>query len=63
MTRFASALLYGVTPRDPATRVAAVAGLAVVAVLASYVRTVRASRVEPSEALREELPHDAGVDG
>src|SRR5438067_1145709 len=54
MTRFASALLFGVTPRDPATLAAAVVGLAVVAALASYVPALRASRLEPIEALRDE---------
>jgi putative ABC transport system permease protein len=54
VTRFASALLFGVTPRDPATLGAAVAGLALVAALASYVPALRASRLEPIEALRDE---------
>ena len=54
VTRFASALLFGVTPRDPATLAAAVVGLAVVAALASYVPALRASRLEPIEALRDE---------
>jgi ABC-type lipoprotein release transport system permease subunit len=54
VTQFASALLYGVTPRDPATLAAAAGGLALVAALASYVPAVRASRLEPIEALRDE---------
>ena len=54
VTRFASALLFGVTPRDPATLGAAVVGLALVAALASYVPALRASRLEPIEALRDE---------
>jgi putative ABC transport system permease protein len=54
VTRFASALLFGVTPRDPATLAAAVVGLVVVAALASYVPALRASRLEPIEALRDE---------
>jgi putative ABC transport system permease protein len=53
-TRFASALLFGVTPHDPATLAAAVIGLALVAALASYVPALRASRLEPIEALRDE---------
>jgi putative ABC transport system permease protein len=43
VTGFASALLFGVTPRDPATLGAAVVGLALVAALASYVPALRAS--------------------
>jgi putative ABC transport system permease protein len=54
VTGFASALLFGVTPRDPATLGAAVVGLALVAALASYVPALRASRLEPIEALRDE---------
>src|SRR5262249_24942503 len=54
VTGFASALVFGVTPRDPATLAVAVAGLTVVAALASYVPALRASRLEPIEALREE---------
>jgi ABC-type lipoprotein release transport system permease subunit len=54
VTRFASALLFGVTPHDPATLGAAVVGLALVAALASYVPALRASRLEPIEALRDE---------
>jgi ABC-type antimicrobial peptide transport system permease subunit len=54
LTGFASALLFGVTPRDPATLGAAVVGLALVAALASYVPALRASRLEPIEALRDE---------
>jgi putative ABC transport system permease protein len=54
VTQFASALLFGVTPRDPATLGASVVGLALVAALASYVPALRASRLEPIEALRDE---------
>jgi putative ABC transport system permease protein len=54
VTGFASAFLFGVTPRDPATLGAAVVGLALVAALASYVPALRASRLEPIEALRDE---------
>ena len=54
VTRFASALLFGVTPYDPATLAAAAVGLALVTALASYVPALRASRLEPIQALREE---------
>jgi ABC-type antimicrobial peptide transport system permease subunit len=52
--RGAAALLYGLTPNDPTTVVAAVATLGSVAVLASYLPARRASRLEPTVALREE---------
>jgi len=52
--RAASALLFGLTPHDPSTLAASVVSLAVVAVAASYVPAWRASRLEPTEALREE---------
>ncbi len=54
VTRFASALLFGVTPHDPATLAAAAVGLALVTALASYVPALRASRLEAIEALRDE---------
>jgi len=51
---WASALLFGLTPRDPSTFAAAAAVLTVVGVLASYVPAWRASRLEPTTALRDE---------
>jgi putative ABC transport system permease protein len=50
--RAASALLFRVTPSDPATLAAAVALLAVIAVAASYVPARRATRIEPVTAFR-----------
>jgi predicted permease len=47
-----SALLYGVTPADPVTFAATVAAITTVAALAGYIPALRASRVEPMEALR-----------
>lgn len=53
-TRGAGALLYGLQPYDPSAIVGAVALLAIVAVLASYVPALRASRLDPMKALRYE---------
>jgi ABC-type antimicrobial peptide transport system permease subunit len=51
--RWTSALLFGLHPSDPITLAAAAAALTAVAALASYVPAVRASRLEPTVALRE----------
>jgi predicted permease len=52
--RAATALLFGLHPGDPATLAMAAGGLGLVAMLASYLPALRASRLEPTEALREE---------
>jgi ABC-type antimicrobial peptide transport system permease subunit len=52
--QLATSLLYGLTPHDPLTIVLASGSLALVAAVASYVPAVRASRLEPTEALRDE---------
>jgi predicted permease len=52
--RWASALLFGLRPGDPLTLGTAILALTIVAVLASYVPAWRASRLEPTAALREE---------
>src|SRR5947209_19856195 len=52
--RSARALLFGLQPHDPATIVMAAVSLAIVAALASYLPALRASHLEPTEALREE---------
>jgi predicted permease len=53
-TRFVSSFLYGLTPADPVTIVAATILLAIAAVMASIVPARRASRVDPMAALRYE---------
>jgi ABC-type antimicrobial peptide transport system permease subunit len=52
--RTASTLLFGLQPGDPLTLVTSAIGLAGVAMLASYLPALRAARLEPTEALREE---------
>jgi predicted permease len=54
LTRLMSSLLFGVTPLDAATFVAAAAFLAAAAVFASYVPARRAASVDPMETLRAE---------
>jgi predicted permease len=53
-TRLMSALLFGVAPSDPLTLVAVALLLAAVAVVATLVPVLRATRVDPQEALRWE---------
>ena len=53
-TRLLSTLLYGVSPLDPRTFAAVAAGLALVALLASYIPARRAATVDPAIALRQE---------
>ena len=52
--RAAEALLYGLTPSDPWTLSTGVAALTAVAVIASIVPALRAARLNPTLALREE---------
>ena len=52
LTRIMSALLFGVAPTDPVTVVAASAGLAAVALCATYLPARRASRIDPIVELR-----------
>jgi len=54
LTRAMSALLYGVGPRDPVTLAAVPAVLAGVALVATFFPAMRASRVNPTTALRSE---------
>jgi predicted permease len=52
LTRVMTALLFGVSPMDPMTYVTVAAGLAAVALLATYLPARRASRTDPIIALR-----------
>jgi putative ABC transport system permease protein len=54
MGRLASAVLFGVTPVDPASLAGAAAILGVVSIAACYIPARRASRVDPVVALAEE---------
>jgi ABC-type antimicrobial peptide transport system permease subunit len=52
--RGASSMLFGLKPYDPATLTFAVALLAVIAALASFLPARRAARLDPMVALRNE---------
>jgi predicted permease len=54
LRRVVESLLFGVTSRDLATFTLVPAALALVAILASYLPARRASRIDPTEALRAE---------
>ena len=54
VTRYLDTMLFGLTPRDPATFIAVSLTLAAVATLASYVPARRATRVDPLVALRHD---------
>lgn len=53
-TRFVASLLFGLTPSDPATLALATASLVIVALAAALVPALRAARLDPVEALRED---------
>ena len=52
-SRFVATLLYSLEPRDPTTLLASVATLACVSALAGWLPANRASRLDPTEVLRE----------
>ncbi|MGH9162505.1 MAG: ABC transporter permease, partial [Vicinamibacteraceae bacterium] len=55
LTRVMSALLFGVSPTDPITYAGVAAGLAAVALVATYLPARRASRIDPIIALRSDM--------
>lgn len=52
--RLLSAVLYGVSPRDPATYILAILLMIAVAVLASWNPATRAIHIDPARTLREQ---------
>jgi predicted permease len=52
--RIAESLLYGVRPQDPKTLFVAMSLLAAAALIASYLPALRASKLQPAEALRQD---------
>jgi ABC-type antimicrobial peptide transport system permease subunit len=54
LSRALETQLYGISPRDPAVFAGAAAFIAVIALASSYLPALRASRIEPSAALRRE---------
>ena len=54
VTRYIQSFLFGVTPADPFTLIAAAALLIGVALIASYIPARRATKVDPMVALRYE---------
>jgi predicted permease len=52
-SRYAKSLLFGLTPNDPITIAAAVAGLAVIGCASAFIPAWRAARVAPTTALRD----------
>jgi ABC-type lipoprotein release transport system permease subunit len=54
LTQWIDSLLYGIKPSDPVTFTAAGLVLMTVALFASLVPALRATRIAPAQALREE---------
>ena len=52
-SKFVTALLYGLGPRDPITLVGAAVVLSVIGAIASWLPAYRASRIEPAMVLRD----------
>jgi len=53
-SRLLESMLFGVTPGDPLTFVAALAGITVVALFAAFLPALRAASINPIVALRDE---------
>ena len=54
LSRLIGNQLYGISPNDPITMVAAACGLTIIALVAGYIPAYRAARVNPVTALRYE---------
>ncbi len=54
VSRVVASLLYGTQPNDPGNLIAAVIALLFVAVLAALLPSLRASRIDPADSLRQE---------
>jgi putative ABC transport system permease protein len=54
LTRFLSGMLFGVSAKDPVTLAGVVIAVLMVSTIASLLPSIRASRLEPIEVLREE---------
>ena len=54
LSRLVKSQLYGLAPHDPVTLVLSIAALAAVASLAGFFPALRASRIDPMQALRHE---------
>jgi ABC-type antimicrobial peptide transport system permease subunit len=54
LSRILETQLYAVSPRDPAVFVGTATGILLIALAASYLPALRASRIEPATALRRE---------
>jgi ABC-type antimicrobial peptide transport system permease subunit len=52
LSRFIEGLLFGVASRDPLTLVAVAATMIAIGLVACWVPAARASRIDPSDALR-----------
>jgi putative ABC transport system permease protein len=54
LTRYLATMLYGVTPHDAWTFCSVAVLLTAVALISSYIPALRATRVDPADALRSE---------